>query len=166
MDTRVRICISVTRECQWNCSDEITHNLARKCWNMKKPKTMKLGEKVALSAVKKKRQSRDDINSESRSRVCKKIREKKSSNRPLWQSQCVLGFYLTYFCRSCARACSLSLSRAHIVNFITRKKFPPSIPGYRRWLLFAKSILTATPAYSSGNRIRSTMGSTRSLYFR
>lgn len=56
-----------------------------------------------------------------------------------------------------------SLSRARIVNFIMRKKFPTSIPD-RRCLLFVKSILT-TPAYSSGNRIRSTIGSSRSLYF-
>lgn len=110
---------------------EITHRtLARKCWDMKKPKTMKLGEKVAFSAVKKKRHSRDDINSESRSRVCKKYSRKEEQQSPV-MAVTVRSWVLSriFLPKLCTSVSFFSLARAHIVNFITRKKFPPSIPG-------------------------------------
>lgn len=97
---------------------------------MKKPKTMKLREEVVPQAGKSKRHSRDDINSESRSRVCKKIRERKSSNRRYGSHSAFLGFISHISAKAVHdRVLFLSLSCAHIVNFITRKKFPPSMPG-------------------------------------
>lgn len=95
---------------------------------MKKPKTMKLREKVAPLAGKSKRHSRDDINSESRSRVCKKIRERRSGNRRYGSHSAFLSF-ISHISAKAVHDRVLFLSRAHIVNFITRKKFPPSIPG-------------------------------------
>lgn len=130
---------------------------------MKKPKTMKLREKVAPPASKNKRHSRDDINSESRSRVCKKIRERKSSNRRYGSHSAFLGFISHISAEAVHdRVLSLSLARARAYReFYYAEKVSPE---YRRCLLIAKSILTATPAYSSGNRIRSTMESGLVVY--
>lgn len=88
---------------------------------------MKLCEKVAPQADKNKRHSRDDINSESRSAYAKRFEKRR-----------VVIAVMTVTVRSWVLSLHISaeavhdhvlfLSRARIVNFITRKKFPPSVP--------------------------------------
>lgn len=106
---------------------------------------------------KNKRHFRDDINSEKVPRVCKKIRERKSSNRR-YGTATVCSWILSTRIFSTKPCSSLSHARARAKAYCTfyyEKKFPHgNRPDRRDVLLFAESILTATSEHSSDNRIK------------